>query len=187
MAELVIAVPEVQETPRAFRLEAGPAWWREARGILRDPETELVRPLVLDLQGYSLGRRLFFRGDLRGAVELPCGRCLEPYVHELAERLELLLEPLPPGAEPPEGGIELDPEELEIARYSGEELDFGVVLRELLLFTWPMQPRCAEGCLGLCPSCGANRNREACACAGDAKTRPFAGLGELLDRKRSGA
>jgi len=27
-----------------------------------------------------------------------------------------------------------------------------------------MKPLCDENCLGLCPYCGANRNRETCAC-----------------------
>jgi uncharacterized protein len=186
MAELTIALLEVGEARRRFRLEAGPSWWQDNRGILRDPESGLARPLLLELEGYRLGERLFFRGTLSGAVELACGRCLEPYVYELSERIELLLEPLPRSSEPPEGGIELDPEDLEIARYRGDELDFGVVLRELLLFNWPVQPRCAEGCLGLCPSCGANRNLEPCRCAGDVKTRPFAGLGAMLEGKRRG-
>ncbi len=184
MSELTIQLLEVGESPRRFRLETDAAWWLENRGLFRDPESELAEPFVLDLEGYRLGRRLFFRGDVRGRVELRCGRCVEPYCHELADRLELLLEPLanpealPEG--PPEGGIELDPEDLEIARYAGDELDFGVVLREILLFNWPMQPRCAESCLGLCPSCGANRNQEPCQCESAARSRPFAALGELF-------
>jgi len=28
-----------------------------------------------------------------------------------------------------------------------------------------MKPLCDDKCLGLCPQCGANRNREACSCA----------------------
>ncbi len=188
MSELTIQVLEVRESPRGFRLQSDAAWWRENRGALRDPEAVLLEPFVMDLEGYSLGRRLFFRGPVSGTVELACGRCLEPYSHGLSDRIELLLEPLPrllPGSpDLPKGGIALDPEDLEVARYSGDELDFGVVLRELLLFIWPMQPRCAESCLGLCPSCGANRNREPCRCAVDDEPRPFADLGELLEQRK---
>ena len=188
MSELSIPVASVGERPSRFRLECDAAWWSQTSGLLRDPESSLLEPFVLDLEGYALGRRLFFRGAVRGAVELACGRCLEPYRQDLSDRLELLMEPLPAArlnAEgPPEGGIVLDPEDLEIACYSGEELDFGVVLREFLQFNWPMQPRCAEGCLGLCPSCGANRNRQPCSCAGGDGTRPFAELSELLQQRR---
>lgn len=188
MSDLLVQVAKVRERARPFRLEASEAWWGQHRELFRDPESGLLDPFVLDLEGYCLGQRLFFRGDVAGTVELPCGRCVEPYPHRFADRVELLLEPLPTTDAAldglPEGGIRLDPEDLEIGRYAGDELDFGVVLREVLLFNWPMQPRCEEGCLGLCPSCGANRNRESCECEGASQNRPFAALGELLQKSK---
>lgn len=178
------------ETPQRFQLISSRAWWEEHRPLFRDPESRLLEPFALDLEGYRLGNRLLFRGELCGVAELPCGRCLEPYAHAIRDRVELLLEPLPnPELLPegaPEGGIELDPEDLEIGRYAGDELDFGVLLREMLLFDWPMQPRCAESCLGLCPSCGANRNFETCSCQGAQASGPFAALGELWKQSRRG-
>ena len=191
MSELILAVLEVRESPRRFRLASDAGWWEANRTLFRDPGSRLLRPFVLDLQGYRLGPRLLFRGEVEGTIELPCGRCVEPYAHSIEDQVELLLEPLRnPEARaegPPAGGIELDPEDLEIGRYAGEELDFGVLLREILQFNWPMQPRCAEGCLGLCPSCGANRNRETCRCESGAGARPFAALGELLRGAKPGS
>ena len=188
MSELTIPVPEVSESPKRFSLSTDDRWWAENRAVFPDPETSLARPFTLELDGYCLGRRMFFRGPVEGTLELPCGRCLEPYAHPFSDRVELLLEPITNHEDlaegPPEGGIALDPEDLEIGRYAGDELDFGVVLREILLFNWPMQPRCAEDCQGLCSSCGANRNRETCRCSDDGKLRPFAALGELLGRRR---
>jgi uncharacterized protein len=143
---------------------------------------------VLDLEGYRLGQRLLFRGAVGGVVEIPCARCVEPYAHAFEDALQLLLEPLPApdsAENVPEGGIELDPDDLEVGRYFGDELDFGVVLREILHFNWPMQPRCAEGCQGLCPLCGANRNTDPCECEGEGKPRPFAELGKLLTQSKS--
>ncbi len=83
-----------------------------------------------------------------------------------------------------EPGIDLDPEDLEIGRYSGEELDFEPVLRDLLLLSWPMAPRCAEDCPGLCPVCGENRSRRACQCDAEQANKPFAALGKLLGQSR---
>ena len=182
--ELVLATVRVTESPEPFRLSADLRWWDAHRRLFPDPESRMLRPFTLDLEAYCLGKRLFFRGPVSGAVELSCGRCLEAYEQVFEDRVELLLEPLAlqPREEPPEGGIALDPEDLEIGRYLGDEVDFGVVLREILLFNWPMQPRCAEGCLGLCPSCGVNRNTDACSCDDDAGTRPFAGLAALMGR-----
>ncbi len=186
MSELTISIPEITESPKRFPLSTDDRWWSENRALFRDPETSQAGPILLDLDVYRLGRRLFFRGPVEGTLEIPCGRCLEPYPHRISDRVELLLEPIQSSEAqgPPEGGIELDPEDLEIGRYAGDELDFGVVLREILLFNWPMQPRCTDDCQGLCSSCGANRNRETCRCSEDAKPRPFAALGELFGRRR---
>ncbi len=188
MGSLSVSVPALAEAPERMLLEADAAWWDEYRGLFRDPDSRPVEPPTLDLEGYRLGQRLLFRGELRAVLELPCGRCIEPFEHVFREPVALLREPIQnpesgPGGRP-EGGIELDPEDLEMGRYAGDELDFGVILREILLFSWPMQPRCGEDCLGLCPSCGANRNRERCQCRSDDTNRPFAALAQLIERSK---
>jgi uncharacterized protein len=154
--------------------------------MIREPAVELRTPFALDLRGYRLGRRLLFRGEAIGAVELACGRCAEPYTHEFREPVELLLEPAPGSQELGEGGIELDPDEPGVGRYSGEELDFTPVLLETLALEWPMQPRCTDNCRGLCSVCGINRNLTACSCDVEKGSRPLAALGQLLEKpKRS--
>lgn len=185
MSTLTIAVLEVTESPRHYHLESDPEWWEATSALLREPQSRLARAFVLDFEAYRLGRRLILRGGLNGAIEIPCGRCVEPYTQEFREPLELLLEPLAdPRAEPP-GGIELDPEELELARYAGDELDLGGVLREILSFAWPMQPLCRESCLGLCPRCGANLNQGACGCPAADGARPFADLAQMIERAKT--
>ncbi len=185
MSALAIRVADVTEGPRRFPLEADAAWWQESRGGFHDPDSRVLQPFAVDLEAYRLGRRLVFRGEVTGEVELCCGRCAELYAHAFRERLELLLEPLPPSEDPPRGGIELDPDDLELGRYAGEELDFGAVFREILAFAWPMQPRCTESCRGLCPVCGVDRNQESCRCEASKTSRPFAGLARLLGGRGS--
>ena len=187
MANLSIQVHSVEESPQPFRLEAGAEWWQTAQPVPEEPPVGLLAPLVLDLEGYRLGKRLLFRGNLRGRFELICGFCADPYAQTLDERIELILEPNMDPEAAPDAPIELDPEELGVGRYVGEELDFEPVLVETLLLSWPMQPRCTEGCRGLCPACGSNRNREECSCDPEAATRPFSGLGVLRERTRRGS
>jgi len=184
MAGLVIRVADIGSHPRRFRLETDADWWERSREIFSDSELTLVTPFALELEAYCLGKRLLLRGEVAGVAELTCGRCLEPFRLDFAEPLELLLEPILSAAQPAEPGIELDSEELEIGRYSGEELDFEPVLRDLLLLSWPMAPRCGEDCLGLCPVCGENRNKRACQCDADRGNKPFAALGKLLEQSR---
>jgi uncharacterized protein len=182
MSGLSLHVGHVVDTPQRFQLECDPGWWDRAREYLRELEVGLHRPFRLDLEGYRVGARLLFRGQLVGAVAADCGACLERFVHEFQEPVQLLLEPAPAGARLPEGGIELDPEDIEVGRYEGEELDFEPLVMEILALAWPLQPRCQENCLGLCPVCGVNRNRESCSCAARERSHPFSGLRELLER-----
>jgi len=48
---------------------------------------------------------------------------------------------------------------------SGDELDLEPLARDAVILELPLAPLCSEACLGLCPTCGANRNTEPCACA----------------------
>lgn len=182
---LLVRVDDIQPEPAPLRLAADAAWWQRAAPGFRDPDARLLEPFLLALEAYALGRRLLFRGQVRGVLELSCARCAELFRFSFDSPLELLLEPFPASGEPREPGIELDGEELELGRYAGEELDFEPVLRDHLLLTWPMAPCCAESCLGLCPVCGENRNQQACQCDPQGGNKPFAGLGELLERSRT--
>ena len=184
MGDLVVHTESVKETPRHFRLEAGDSWWAGVRPLFRDPDAKLDAPLVAEFEAYRLGARLLFRGRVTGELELRCSRCGEPVALHLSEPLELLLEPAQNPGLIPEGGIELDAEDLELGRYAGDELDFGPVVLEILALAWPMQPLCSESCQGLCPVCGAVRSRQACTCETRQANRPFAALGQLLEESR---
>ncbi len=174
----------VLETPARFELEAPATWWDEARAVFHEADLGLSRPFRADLEAYRIGARLLFRGRIGGEVEMVCGRCAAPYLCAFDEPLELLLEPAADPKAVPESGIQLDPEDLALGQYAGDELDFGPIILEILALVWPMQPRCSESCRGLCPVCGRNRNEESCNCETEEKNRPFAGLDKLLEGSR---
>jgi uncharacterized protein len=52
-----------------------------------------------------------------------------------------------------------------LSYYSGDEIDVTPLIVEQVMLALPTRPLCAEDCLGLCDSCGANLNRETCDCA----------------------
>ncbi len=185
MSHLLIPIAKLEESPQRFHLEADAEWWDRARAQLRELESPLLRAFELDVQGHRLGARLLFRGEIRGEVELSCSRCLESFPFAVREPLQLLLEPAPPHVVP-EGGIELDPDDSEVGRYGGDELDFDALVVEILTLVWPMQPHCREDCRGLCPGCGTNRNREACRCEQKRSGRPFEALREMIERSKKG-
>jgi uncharacterized protein len=53
----------------------------------------------------------------------------------------------------------------------GDELDLEPLARDAVLLELPLAPLCDEGCRGLCPECGANRNVESCTCGGPVDPR----------------
>lgn len=46
----------------------------------------------------------------------------------------------------------------------GDELDLESLVHDACILELPLAPLCGEGCLGLCPECGADRNLEPCSC-----------------------
>jgi uncharacterized protein len=119
----------------------------------------LLAPLRLAVEATPIGDAgVLVRGRLRTVVELECRRCVGPVPHELDEPIELLFEPL---AE--EEAVELGGEVYALPM-RGVELALGEPLREQLLLLTPEYVVCGEACRGLCPQCGADRNRDPCAC-----------------------
>lgn len=45
-------------------------------------------------------------------------------------------------------------------------VDIDALAREAVVLALPAQPVCEEACQGLCPQCGADRNRGDCGCGG---------------------
>jgi uncharacterized protein len=85
---------------------------------------------------------LLVSGTLDAVVECVCGRCLDSFELKLSN--------------------------VETCHYyddlHADEIDVAPDLREDILIAIPSGPLCSEDCAGLCPACGANRNREACDC-----------------------
>jgi uncharacterized protein len=108
-------------------------------------------------RGVDLAARL----DAR--LRLECSRCLEPYESPLGVDFRLTL--VPASAEEP--AAEVDPTDQEAANLflvEGERADLAEIASEQVYLNLPLKPVCDRACRGLCPSCGANRNRIECGC-----------------------
>jgi uncharacterized protein len=101
-------------------------------------------------------------GRIKGAVAGECDRCLDPVRFEYDEAFELNYREAPKGGT--ESEVEIDDEEAEIGYYEGEGVRLEDVAGEQLLLWLPMQCVCSEECKGICPVCGANRNKTSCDC-----------------------
>jgi DUF177 domain-containing protein len=127
------------------------------------------------------GDVVFVRGDLEARVPLHCGRCLEPYTVTVHPNVDARFVPAPAtrGEE-----RELAADDLETDVYQHGQLDVTALLETETTLALPMKPLCREGCRGLCPVCGGNRNVTACACETPTLDSRWAALKDWAERTR---
>jgi uncharacterized protein len=88
---------------------------------------------------------------------VPCALCLAPSLVKISAPLKMTFVP---GGGEDESGDPLD--DLEVTGHDGLEIDLGAIVREQIILGVPMSPRCRDNCLGLCSTCGQNKNERDC-------------------------
>jgi uncharacterized metal-binding protein YceD (DUF177 family) len=120
------------------------------------------------------------QGSLAATIPLQCGRCLNPFSYDVAQRLDLFFLPQQ-GGDAVEDEVELTERDLVVTFYKDGQIDLEEMVREHLLLALPMRRLCSDDCAGLCPTCGVDRNKETCACpAIAAGAGGLSGLADLL-------
>jgi uncharacterized protein len=145
-----------------LRRQVGTRWNELRRGVIDDlacsgsavpAGAEVEADVVLEsvLGGVAVA------GTVRAPWTGTCRRCLEPTTGTLVVAVREHFT---------EGG---DGEET-YPLHDGE-VDLEPMVRDAVLLELPQAPLCRQGCLGLCPTCGADRNAEPCDCAPPADPR----------------
>ena len=142
------------------------------------------RPLSGEAEIWNTGDSLLVKATLAGESLVQCSRCLKPVSLPLAVTFkEEFIEGEPP-AEDEETDNESD--DRTISYFRGDELDLTEALQQNVLLELPMKPLCSEDCLGICPSCGVNRNETSCSCQEPTQVDPrLAALKDLLRKPDS--
>ena len=113
------------------------------------------------------GNEYWLSGEVEGVVLMECRRCLRPTPTRIHAHFQHLLH-YEPGLEEV------------VFHEEGEEEFYAFGLPALAFVTeMPYTVLCEEGCKGLCPVCGADRNVEDCGHEPEA-FHPFLGLKDLL-------
>ncbi|HBF35583.1 TPA: hypothetical protein DDW35_13560 [Candidatus Sumerlaeota bacterium] len=156
-----IELSQLREGPVPYDIEFSPDFLdgEEGDGVRFDAATGSVTFALV-------GDEISAKGELRTVVHALCGRCLTAVSMPLVVPVHLYFwhrakfESWSSGLE--EG--EVDPNAPDVNVYSGESFDPDEDLRELVLLEAPTVFLCSEKCKGLCPSCGADLNKETCSC-----------------------
>ena len=138
------------------------------------------------------------KGDLEGeyvadgtvhfTADLNCSRCVEPYPFANTSTFHVRFRPRPEASEENEEVEITAKEELDVEFYSERTIPLHDLALEQVQLSLPMKPLCDEKCLGLCPSCGANRTREECSCDEslvDERWGALKGIREELSKKNN--
>ena len=133
-------------------------------------------PLDVDAVAELAGADIRIRGHLGTSVEASCGRCLKPVEIPIGRDFDLYYRPVKSIAREEE--IKVPEDELEVGFYSGEGIALADVVTEQVILSMPMKVICRAECLGFCPYCGADRNRQTCQCPEPHGDSPFASLME---------
>ncbi|MBV9263903.1 MAG: DUF177 domain-containing protein [Candidatus Eremiobacteraeota bacterium] len=112
-------------------------------------------PAKVELELRQADRMLVVTGTVDARVHGQCDACLEDVDRSLHVDVDERLDP--------SHGRDVDPFG-ESNVLTGERLDVADLAQQSLLSALPMGLRCSEGCRGLCPVCGANRNTGECTC-----------------------
>jgi uncharacterized protein len=149
--------------------------WHELRQGPADPDGALEPASAADsrvpagaeiecdvvLQSFDGG--VMVSGTVRAPWEGLCRRCAVPVGGTLVVGVrERFTEPGPRYG---------DPDDDEAYPITDDELDLGPMAREAVVLELPLAPLCRVDCQGLCPSCGADRNTEACDCVAPVDAR----------------
>lgn len=103
-------------------------------------------------------------GTVSFTADLTCSRCAEPYPIANTSTFHVRFRPRPEASGENEEVEITEKEELDVEFYSERAISLRDLALEQIQLSIPMKPLCDEGCLGLCPTCGANRTRERCSC-----------------------
>lgn len=118
--------------------------------------------------------RVRVAGSMEGRLELVCSRCLTVFPRNHAFRFTEMFA----------DGTGGDPEEMEgdesVHYVTEDRIDLAPYFVEHFSLELPLFPLCDEHCRGLCPTCGANRNTENCACASEHTDPRWDGLKNLF-------
>ena len=163
--KMLIDVDQLPSRGRRIRLSLPP-----------DPEYSVLGEVSVDVRVTRSGQNVLIRGSVKFTQRLECSRCLKEIRKTKEERIDALYAP----AVNLQTELQLKKVDTDTLFYDGGLIDLEQPVRDAIILSIPMSPRCKPDCKGLCPRCGRDLNEEKCSCRERAVDPRWKVLGKLL-------
>lgn len=162
-----IHLEQLKKGPFVYNVEFAPAFLTADSSLEEDYH---FGPATGCITFRRLHDEILAQGQLDMQVGGRCARCLQETHVDLHVPIHLYYWP-----ESNNKGSkieDIEPDEPDFSLYAGEEIEPDEDLREALMVEVPERLLCNDACQGLCPSCGADLNKQPCACDSPEEKRP---------------
>ena len=156
-----------------------------------DLSCRIIDPIIATLSILPQEDGILFRGAIKGTVSMPCNRCAEdtlvPIAHTFTSYEGIPADPymILPAGELEETNAEVDEAVVRLIPHGrGVEINPAALAWQEFSLALPVKPLCSTACKGLCPTCGCNRNSDACTCEHDSGDPRLAALRGLTLTKK---
>ena len=127
-----------------------------------DERMNLIAPATVSGRVRLSGHQVFVNGHVETRAQVECDRCLKPV--ELPVNADFTLEYISGSDYESSQAVELTEEQLSVSVFDGDGIDVDEIVKEQILLAVPTRMRCREDCKGICPECGADKNKGECNC-----------------------
>lgn len=179
MNNYLVSINDLPPSGKEFTLEDQDIWEDPIKKYKMD--CRITSPMKASIFVMAADEGCLVRGELTGAVTVPCNRCAED-AHIGIETKFDEYEEIPEitraaqDSKNADGHIVFD--------RNAPMLNLAEVAWEQFMLSLPSKPLCDNACKGLCPQCGANLNKETCSCGGSSGDPRLAALRDLkIDKK----
>ncbi|MCX7046671.1 MAG: DUF177 domain-containing protein [Candidatus Sumerlaeota bacterium] len=153
---LIVSINELIQAPKDVTLNEPPASLD-----LDVDDVRFTAPVRGHLSWRWVDNKVVATGRVSTQAQTVCSRCLNDVQINLETSVRLVYSDRP---EPETDVIEIGMDEDGLNHFTGDVVDAREEIREAILLELPEFPVCAQNCKGLCPGCGADLNKESCAC-----------------------
>ncbi|MFZ1979460.1 MAG: DUF177 domain-containing protein [Bacteroidota bacterium] len=152
MAEFRINISNLSEGIHDYVFES------EAQMIGLGPE--YTGPIRVQASLEKGRRQMLLRVSVNAAAEFICDRCLDPFTKNLKAKYIIVYAP----GDRSMTGVQNESNEIQVLSPDMNFIDLDEDVRQYLVLDVPQKLLCSEECEGICPQCGARKNKEHCHC-----------------------